>query len=89
MWLRRKDAGGQGRRVQRRGSLVERKKWKVRGQSSLRGGRRTKQVKGEKEGGQEPRGDTVASPKTIKALKIRPCRRHFKKTQSPLQYRGK
>ena len=48
----------------------------------LRGGRRTKHIKGENESGQEPRGDSVASPKThqtspVKIMKIRPCRKHI------------
>lgn len=55
------DDGGErlqwaGLGVQGRGRLVEREEWKVKGWRSLRGGRRTKQVNGQKEGGQEPRG---------------------------------
>ena len=45
-------AGSEGAR----GRFVEREKWKVKDQRSLKGGRRTKQVRGEKEGRQEPRG---------------------------------
>ena len=73
---------------------MEREKQKEKGQRGLRRRGRTKQVKGENERGQEPRGDSVASPKThqipsVKALKMRPCRKHFKKLQRSLQYRGK
>lgn len=72
---------------------MEREEQKEKGQRGLRRGRRTKQAKGENERGQEPGGDSWSHLKhqipSVKALKIRPCKKHFKKLQRSLQYRGK